>query len=85
MAVKVLAKFRLHSVETAYGETAPAQKHVKLHPVLDEANKGWAKFTPGGSLELWIDNPVAMEAFQGPGDFKITIERLEPGEVFDPK
>lgn len=37
---------------------------VVLNPVTDDANKTWAKYTPGGKIELTIDNPDAYDYFE---------------------
>ena len=33
---------------------------VKLQPAGGDANKGWSKWTPGGAIDLQINNPDAF-------------------------
>lgn len=37
---------------------------VVLTPVSGDENKTWAKYTPGGKIELTIDNPQAYDYFE---------------------
>jgi len=62
----VRAKFRVTSIEkrAAYNSSVPDTDHVKMSPVTDEANKTWSKWTPGGSLEMQINNPAALDQFK---------------------
>ncbi len=46
----------------AYNKTK--RSIVKFQAMTDPANKTWAKYTPSGSIELGIDNPEAVDAFQ---------------------
>jgi hypothetical protein len=56
---EVLMKVRAKMVCVQRDET-----RVLLRAVTDEANKTWAKYTPSGQVELWIDNPDARNAFE---------------------
>jgi hypothetical protein len=52
----VRAKFRC---------TAKTVGHVVLDPdYSDPVNKTWADATPGGHLEMGINNPTALEQFE---------------------
>lgn len=46
-----------------YSADAKPTTSVKLAAVTSETNKTWAKYTPGGSIELHIDNPEAVDRF----------------------
>ena len=46
-----------------YQSNPPKTSSVKLAAVSDDTNKTWAKYTPGGSVELHIDNPEAVDHF----------------------
>jgi hypothetical protein len=59
---------------------APKKSTVKLAPVVDEANKTWAKYTPGGSIELQIDNPAAVDAFEIGAFYYVDFSRAPAGE-----
>lgn len=37
---------------------------VTFHAVIDDANKTWAKYTPSALLQMQIDNPDALKAFE---------------------
>jgi len=68
MSVKIRAKMRVAEVVSSeYSDT------VKLHPVFGGSNNAednsYAKATPGGKLELTIDNPALKNA-------------VKPGQVF---
>lgn len=63
MTIKV--KFRCTEKNNrGYSPSDKPTCSVKLQAVSDPANKTWAKYTPGGSVELTIDNPEAYEAFE---------------------
>ena len=34
----------------------------------NEDNKSWSKYTPSGSLDMYVTNPAAIEAFE-PGKY----------------
>ncbi len=55
----VRAKMRCQSV-VVNGEN----EQVSLHPVYDEQNKSWSKWTPAGSVSLTINNPDAQGKFK---------------------
>lgn len=45
---------------------AEAGGGVKLEAVYDgsDANSSWSKYTPSGTLNMWVTNPQAYEAFE---------------------
>lgn len=47
-----------------WGTTTQETSEVTLTPVAGEENKTWAKYTPGGSVKLSINNPEAFAAFK---------------------
>jgi hypothetical protein len=46
-----------------WGTTSQETHEVTLTPVAGEENKTWAKYTPGGSIKLTINNPDAFNQF----------------------
>ena len=63
--MSVRAKFRVtKTTATCYGANAPDSKGVSLTAVSDDLNKSWAKYTPGGQIEMTINNPEAFEQFR---------------------
>lgn len=74
---KVRAKFYCSEVED---EPTSEQKVVKFYPVVSgsEENKSFAKYTPGGNLQLCIsyDTP-ASEAFEQGKEYYIDISPAE--------
>lgn len=71
----VRAKFNVAEI-TKYGNNGGGK--VVLLPVLgnSEENKEFWKMTPSGKLELWIDNPDAMSAFDF-GEYYLDITKAE--------
>ena len=68
---KIEAKFKCESVE--HFESV---KRVKAHPVLSdsEENKSFAKYTPGGVLDLYVDFETKAADFFKPGvEFYVTF------------
>lgn len=70
--MNVRTKFRVTAVTTSasnYGGQAGTveSKQVKLNAVCDPANATWAKSTPGGEINMTINNPAAFEQFR-PGE-----------------
>lgn len=47
-----------------WSDTPQDSSEVKLTPVMGDANKTWAKYTPAGSIALTINNPEAFEQFK---------------------
>ncbi len=39
-----------------------------------EENKGWSKWTPSASLEMYVTNPAAFEQFEVGKDYILTFE-----------
>lgn len=64
--MNVRAKFRVIEVRNTavWNGAAQDQSIVKLSAVSDEQNKTWSKWTPGGALEMTINNPAAFEQFK---------------------
>lgn len=51
----------------------------------DDANKTWAKYTPGGRIELTIDNPDAFEYFELGKSYFIDFSDAPAKEVEEQK
>jgi hypothetical protein len=77
MPASVIAKCRcVEKADTAspYGKPGdPTQTRVRLAPVQGDENKTWTQWTPGGSIELSITNPAAIEAFKVGQDYLVTF------------
>jgi hypothetical protein len=73
----VTAKFRCTEKAdraSAYGAPgSPTSGHVHLSPVMGPENKPWSQYTPSGSIEMQIDNPAALAAFEVGKDYLITF------------
>lgn len=57
------AKMRVSSVTHEIGaDGKPIRENLVLLPVTGDSaeNKQWSKYTPGGQLQLTIDNPSAI-------------------------
>lgn len=55
-------------------------KNIKAHPVCNadgEGNKDWSKWTPSGSLEMFITNPPAADQFKVGKAFYLDITEAE--------
>ena len=72
----VKAKFNVTEL-TKYGNGGGGK--VKLSPVTGntEENKEFWKYTPSGSIEMYIDNPEAFKEFEDLGEFYVTFEKGE--------
>lgn len=55
------AKMKCQSAEIPSGGDTEV---VRLFAVVDDENKTWAKYTPGGDLSLCINNPAAQGRFK---------------------
>lgn len=42
-----------------------------------EENRSWSKYTPSGSIEMWVTNPAAFEQFEEGKDYILTFEPAE--------
>lgn len=64
--MSVRAKFQVTEVRQATGwSNGPHETStVVLSAVSGEENKTWSKWTPGGRLEMQINNPAALEQFK---------------------
>lgn len=64
---------------SAYGAPSPMDStHVKLAPVVGPGNEEWSKWTPGGSVEMHINNPAAVEKFEVGKDYFVDFTPVEP-------
>ena len=72
----VTTKFNVTEL-TRYGNGGGVK--VKLSPVMGntEENKEFWKYTPSGSIEMYIDNPEAFKQFEDLGEFYVTFEKAE--------
>lgn len=54
--------------------------NVRLVPVMDGSpeNKTWAKYTPSGHIELFIDNPAAVSEFREAHEFYVDFTPVAP-------
>ncbi len=70
----LLAKFKVGST-TNYGNNLG----VKLSPVIggSEENKSFSIYTPSGSIELHITNPVALGFFEPAGEYYVEFKKAE--------
>ncbi len=74
MSKNLKAKFVCHSVKNVIGG-----QFVEAHPVTggSEENKTYATASPGGKLELYINNPEAFDAFKPGGKFTLDIVQVD--------
>jgi len=73
--MSVKAKFRCASVKDT-----GTQKQVELYPVHSgsEENKSFAKYTPGGTLNMTIDYETeAVNFFEPQKEYYLTFEKAE--------
>ena len=83
----VKAKFRVTAItHTAcnYGGEAGTRNDdsVVLEPVMDEANRTWARYTPCGKIQMTINNPIALDEFK-PGECYFVEFSLAPQKEAD--
>jgi hypothetical protein len=57
---------------------------VELVPVSGPENKTWSQWTPGGSIKLHINNPVAFEAFKLGGTYFVDFTPAPATEAEEP-
>lgn len=74
MAEKVKAKFNVSEL-TRYGNGGGGR--VLLHAVVNnsEENKTFWENTPGGVIDLHIDNEAAFKQFEEMGEFYVEISK----------
>ncbi len=60
----IRAKFRCTARNNQLNHSGQPTTVVRLSAVMDEGNKSWAKYTPGGTIEMNVDNPAAFDAFE---------------------
>lgn len=65
--MRVRAKFRVSEV-SMYSETYGKVKLQAIHETDTPENERFTKATPNGTIEIYIDNPPALEQFK-PGKF----------------
>jgi hypothetical protein len=53
------------------------QETVTLRPVTGKGNEEWSKYTPGGELKLYINNPAALEQFVVGKDYYLDFTPCE--------
>lgn len=72
---KIRAKFNVAEI-TKYGNSGGGK--VILNAVIgnSEENKKFWQYTPSGKIEIWIDNPEAMKAFEF-GEYYIDFTKAE--------
>lgn len=61
--MSVRAKFRVSEV-TMYSETYGKVKLTAVHETDTPENQRFTKATPNGTIEMYIDNPPALEQFK---------------------
>lgn len=69
----VRAKFRCHFIQKADDDS---HRTIHMSPVTTDTpeNKTWAKFTPGGQLQMVVSNPAAFEQFEQGKEYFIDIQ-----------
>jgi hypothetical protein len=73
---KVRAKFKVDSITRSQNPGVS----VKLYPVCADGipeNERYHKYTPSGSLEMYIDNPPAAEFFEIGKQFYVDFTKAE--------
>ena len=76
--LKVIAKFRCNSIEW-YSPEPDGARRVKLSPAFPgkdatEEDKAFWRYTPSGSIDMYIDNPPASDLFEIGKNYYITFE-----------
>jgi len=61
--MSVRAKFKLTSI-TEHEGTARGLKFSAVSTDDTPENQRYHKYTPSGTLEIWVDNPPALEQFK---------------------
>lgn len=82
--IQVQAKVRLNEKADVF--TGPGKiTRVKFAAVYGDSkeNKTWSRYTPSGSIELSIDNPAAVDAFELGAEYIVSFEKYvaPPPEV----
>ena len=69
--MKVRAKFTVNAV-------GPGGKTVKLNAVTDKTgipeDEHFARYTPAGTMQMWVDNPALEGKFKVGQTFYVTLE-----------
>ena len=55
------------------------QNSVRLQPVMGPGNESWSKYTPGGSIEMTINNPEALEQFKLGAEYFVDFTPADGG------
>ncbi len=86
--MSVRAKFRCNkTTKTCWGDNNPDSNSVTLSAVGDSINKSWAKWTPGGTIEMTINNPDALDQFKV-GEYyfvDFTVAPAKESDEIDPR
>ncbi len=75
--MSVQAKFLCSAVEDKPDYQA---KEIKMHAVSagdGKGNESWSKYTPSGSLTMWITNPLAYDQFEEGKQYYLSFELAE--------
>lgn len=78
--MSVQAKFYVAEL----AQTGAEQKKITMRPVTrGEENKTWAKWTPGGEITLYVNNPDAAAQFVWGTEYLITFEQVDKPDLPD--
>lgn len=71
--MSIKAKFVCTYV-TDFGDS----KKIQMNPVVSgDGNLDYSRYTPSGSIELYITNPDAFNQFEPKQEYYITFEKVE--------
>jgi hypothetical protein len=76
--MKVKAKFVVDSI--THTRSNPSARVVKLSPVCADGvpeNERYHRYTPSGSIEMYIDNPPAAEFFTIGSEIYVDFTKVE--------
>ena len=76
----VRAKFKVASITSFPGQQAKSFKLCAICDDTTEENRKFAKYTPSGTLEMWVDNPPAAEVFEQYKEFYLDFIPVEATE-----
>jgi hypothetical protein len=74
--MSVRAKFRVGEV-TMYNETYGKVKLTAVHETDTPENQRFTKATPNGTVEMYIDNPPALDQFKPGKSFYVDFTPAE--------
>ena len=72
------AKFNVAEI-TRYGNAGGGKVVLKAVTCCSEENKTFWRYTPSGSIEIWIDNPEAFKLFEF-GEYYVDFTKAENNE-----